>query len=273
MKETAQNNEPAEDSDSEYLEYEDCDTIFRDLFTRPENALSLCNALQQTGARYPSDLQIFDRDEDFATSYFPHGYVTVQAGSHLMFLWDHLYPDPRLQALRALKSYADIAEKIIRRCGYDEGYSGKLPLPFFYSFSLLNGDWLPPVQTFKLQEVFMPGLDAGINPQIIRFNILNRDCPLLLKCPVLSEYAELIRRMIQARDDPFITVEETVAETVETCLENGILKDYLDPEDDVRAWILEFELRCIESAWDSFRAGREESRRKAAAKRKVSWEP
>ena len=102
----------------------------------------------------------------------------------------------------------------------------KIPPPRFFVF--YNGrDMQPERQVLKLSDAFMnPEEDPALELKVVMLNInLGRNKELMEQCHTLLEYAQFVDRLRTCEKS--MGREEAVKHTVDTCIREGILRDFL----------------------------------------------
>ena len=102
----------------------------------------------------------------------------------------------------------------------------KIPTPRFFVF--YNGrDMQPERQVLKLSDAFMnPEEDPALELKVVMLNInLGRNKELMEQCHTLLEYAQFVDRL--RTFEKSMGREEAVKHTVDTCIREGILRDFL----------------------------------------------
>ena len=102
----------------------------------------------------------------------------------------------------------------------------KIPTPRFFVF--YNGrDMQPERQVLKLSDAFMnPEKDPALELKVVMLNInLGRNKELMEQCHTLLEYAQFVDRLRTCEKS--MGREEAVKHTVDTCIREGILRDFL----------------------------------------------
>lgn len=199
------------------------DTVFRMLFTEPENALLLYNALNETNYADAGQLE-FNTLENAI-------YMNVK--NDLSFLIAHhvnLYEqqstfNPNMP-LRDLFYVADLFQKIVKDKSIYTSRTIKIPNPEFVVF--YNGrEEVPERMELKLSSMFeIPTDHPSLELKVTMLNInpgMNPD--IKEKCPVLGEYntyVSMVRKF--AHEMP---IEEAVAKAVSQCIQEGVLREFL----------------------------------------------
>ena len=102
----------------------------------------------------------------------------------------------------------------------------KIPTPRFFVF--YNGrNMQPERQVLKLSDAFMnPEEDPALELKVVMLNInLGRNKELMEQCHTLLEYAQFVDRL--RTFEKSMGREEAVKHTVDTCIGEGILRDFL----------------------------------------------
>ena len=102
----------------------------------------------------------------------------------------------------------------------------RIPTPRFFVF--YNGrDMQPERQVLKLSDAFMnPEEDPALELKVVMLNInLGRNKELMEQCHTLLEYAQFVDRLRTCEKS--MGREEAVKHTVDTCIGEGILRDFL----------------------------------------------
>ena len=102
----------------------------------------------------------------------------------------------------------------------------KIPTPRFFVF--YNGrDMQPERQVLKLSDAFMnPEEDPALELKVVMLNInLGRNKELMEQCHTLLEYAQFVDRLRTCEKS--MGREEAVKHTVDACIREGILRDFL----------------------------------------------
>ena len=102
----------------------------------------------------------------------------------------------------------------------------KIPTPRFFVF--YNGrDMQPERQVLKLSDAFInPEEDPALELKVVMLNInLGRNKELMEQCHTLLEYAQFVDRLRTCEKS--MGREEAVKHTVDACIREGILRDFL----------------------------------------------
>ena len=200
------------------------DTIFHDLFSEKENALSLYNALNGTDYKDAENLQIVTLSDVIYIQW--KNDVSVLFENRLE-LWEHQSTINYNMPLRGLIYYAHNIDGIIR--SQDVSLYGtkriKLPTPGYYVF--YNGlEEAPAKQDMKLSEAFqIPVEGYEWTAHVLNVNAKENE-ELLKKCLVLEGYVTLVR-YVQENQAAKMSMFEALDKAVQRCIDENVLKEYL----------------------------------------------
>ncbi|MBQ9273319.1 MAG: hypothetical protein IJ228_00780, partial [Succinivibrio sp.] len=193
--------------------------MFRSLFKEPENALSLCNAVHQTDITDPNDVQIYNLDETVVSPYRQLNDLCVLVGSSLLYICEHQSTSDKWLPWRALEYYVLIVR---RKLGIDLGKASvKLPRPLFCEI-YLGSETAEAVQVLEMESLYYPGPETYVNPHVMRYNIINKECPILSACASLAGYAEFMRKVREARKAK-ATRLDAVRYAIDYCIEHDLI--------------------------------------------------
>ena len=198
------------------------DTVFRDYFNDEERLLSLCNALLGTDA---TALKIntlegtfFDRQKND---------ISCVVENNFLVLIEHQTTVNENMPFRCLSYVAELLNNLV--IDKDKLYHKALirfPAPRFYVF--YDGDALQPVKReMRLSEAFT-GSDTALELVVTALNInFGLEQPLLAKCKYLREYSTLVGKVKEGLRAG-LTRKEAISRAVKFCLDNGLMKGYLE---------------------------------------------
>ena len=198
------------------------DTVFRDYFNDEERLLSLCNALLGTDA---AALKIntlegtfFDRQKND---------ISCVVENNFLVLVEHQTTINENMPFRCLSYVAELMNNLVedKRKLYHKGLI-RFPAPRFYVF--YDGDALQPVERqMRLSEAF-GGDDTALELVVTALNINHGlEQPLLGKCQYLRDYSTLVGK-VKGGIRAGLTQKEAISRAVKFCLENGLMKGYLE---------------------------------------------
>lgn len=199
------------------------DTVSRMLFRKPENALSLYNALN--GTSYTDASQITFNMLDNAI------YMGMQNDVSFLImnevnLYEHQSTYNLNMPLRDLFYVAELLQVYVKDQSLYSSKLIKFPTPHFVVF--YNGvESKPERRTLRLSEAFeVPTKDPELELKVTILNVnpeMNEE--LKEKCPVLKQYTQYVE---QVRYNSIgMPLEQAVETAIEYCIRHDILKDFL----------------------------------------------
>lgn len=199
------------------------DTVFRMLFQKKENLLSLYNALNGTDYTNTSDLEITTLENAVYMNY--KNDISFVFDFELL-LYEH---QSTLNPNMPLRDLLYVTRVIQNRIKAENLYSKslvKIPTPRFVVF--YNGmDFQPEQQTLCLSDAFEKQQEhPSLELSVVVYNInFGHNSELLDACHLLKEYAQYVEQVRTfARKMPFA---EAVEQAIGHCIKNGILTDFL----------------------------------------------
>ena len=209
------------------------DGLFRLVFQRKEDLLSLYNALNGSNYSNPDELEINTLDNVL--------YLTMKNDvafliSGTMNLYEHQSTFNPNMPVRGLMYFSKLYEKYIVTNGIDIYTSTPKKLPFPQYFVFYNGTMDEPDRSeLKLTDL----LDMPASPKTscleciaIMLNInYGHNKVLMEKCRRLKEYAifvDAVRKGLSAG----APLEQSLSHAVDSCIDNDILKDIREGYED-----------------------------------------
>ena len=199
------------------------DTVSRMLFRKPENALSLYNALN--GTSYTDASQITFNMLDNAI------YMGMQNDVSFLImnevnLYEHQSTYNLNMPLRDLFYVAELLQVYVKDQSLYSSKLIKLPTPHFVVF--YNGvESKPERRVLRLSEAFeVPTEDPELELKVTILNInpsMNEE--LKEKCPILKQYTQYVEQIRCNSAD--MSLEQAVETAIEYCIRHDILKDFL----------------------------------------------
>ena len=250
------------------------DSLFCNLFSDKENALSLYNAINGTNYHDPDEMSIVTMKDVI----FLHqkNDVSVLFDSRLT-LWEHQSTLNRNMPLRGLLYYARNMEGILnddqRRLLYGRSIV-KIPTPEYYV--IYNGsEKAPEREDLKLSEAFeVPTEGYEWTAHFININAGNNS-EILDRCPALKGYAYFIDEIRTNREQGMDELE-AVERAIQSTIEAGYLVDYLKKINaEAKAMILtEFDEKGYEQTIreEGREEGRKEGRKEGRAEERMNTE-
>lgn len=201
------------------------DSVFRDYFNAPTRLLSLCNAVLGTEYRDAEKLQINTLEGIFFDNQKNDISCTIE--DNFLVLIEHQTSVNNNMPFRCLSYVAELLNNLV--VDKDRLYHKALirfPRPKF--FVLYDGDAKEPLQReMRLSEAF-DGDGSTLELVVTALNInfgLNQ--PLLAKCQYLREYSTLVGK-VKEGIRAGLTRKEAISRAVKFCLDNGLMKGYLE---------------------------------------------
>ena len=199
------------------------DTLFRMLFRRPEDLLTLYNAVNGTAYTDSEELQIVTLENA----------IYMNMKNDLAFLIDstlNLYEHqssvgPNMP-LRDLFYVAKEYQKLVDTASLHSSKQVKIPTPRFVVF--YNGTKKQPeVRILRLSDAYeSPMAEPELELAVTVYNInQGNNEKLLTDCPLLGEYMQYVNRIRQYTET--MELAEAVERTVKECIDEGILREFL----------------------------------------------
>lgn len=198
------------------------DRVFRMLFSEKGRLLELYNALNGTA---------YDRQEDLTVNTLENAiYIKMKNDVSFiidcnMYLYEHQSTYCPNMPLRGLLYFADLYKKQFKEIDLSTRKQIKIPTPHYIVF--YNG-------LEKKEEEFIQKLSdsfekesAGSIEITVRFININfgHNKELLNKCKTLYDYAYFVAKIRKKQES--MELQQAVETTVEECIREGILKDFL----------------------------------------------
>ena len=200
------------------------DSVFYDLFSDKENALSLYNALNHTSYTNVEDLEIVTLSEVI--------YMHQKNDVSILFqneitLWEHQSTLNFNMPLRGLIYFAHNIDGLLQSRGINL-YGKKMvriPAPSYYV--LYNGkEEGPEMQDLKLSDSFLTRREGyEWTAHMININV-GHNPKILEKCPPLKGYAALVA-YVREYQEQNLSLSEAVDQATQRCIQEGYLKAYL----------------------------------------------
>ena len=233
------------------------DTVFRMLFQEKETLLSLYNAVNGTDYNNPEDLEITTLQD---AVYMNYKNDVSFVFDFVLNLYEHQSTINPNMPLRDLIYVTKVLQGQIRDQDLYSSRQIKLPTPRFVVF--YNGtEPQPQKQVLKLSDAFEKQLDdVELELTVTIYNInYGNNKELLEACQTLNEYAQYVEMVRQyLKDYPLL---EAVELAVDTCIRQGILRDFLKKNraEAIEMSIFEYDeekhMRSEREIWEN--AGRE----------------
>ena len=200
------------------------DRLFRMIFSEPEHALELYNALRGTDHDDPGELSVVTLED--AIWLTMKNDVAVLVRDELLLFEHQSTPNPNMP-LRGLLYFAREYEGLVASSGGDIFGSAKIGLaaPSYYVF--YNGtDERPDDYEMRLSDAFSkpsPGYEWTARVRNVN---AGRSPDLLGASEWLRGYAEIVGA-IRRRAAEGMPLDDAVGSAVDECIERGIMAEYL----------------------------------------------
>ena len=205
------------------------DTLFRMIFRDKKNLLSLYNALNKTSYTNPDDMKITTLEDVI--------YVGMKNDvsfllSSIMNLFEHQSTFNPNMPVRGLLYLARIYQNYIRENGLNIYSSTQISLPVPVYVVFYNGrKEEAEYQELKLSDAFKKSEFSGqaaLECRVIMLNInLGHNKELFENCRILWEYAYFINE-VRENQKKGSSIEATVRQAHKSCIEQDILKEFLE---------------------------------------------
>lgn len=199
------------------------DTVFRMLFSDKKNLLSLYNAINRTEYDDPEKLQTVTLENAIYMGMKNDLAFIIDMN---LFLYEHQSTYNPNIPLRDLFYISAEYQKLVDRKSLYSSSLQKIPAPYFIVF--YNG-------TEKQEEYWENSLsdayenlngEPKLELKVITLNINEgHNKELLEQCQTLREYAQYVTKVRKYAKE--MNLDEAVEQTVNECIQEGILKDFL----------------------------------------------
>ena len=201
------------------------DSVFRDYFNDEKRLLSLCNAILDTNYKDSEKLNINTLEGIFFDN--QKNDISCVIENNFLVLIEHQTSVNNNMPFRCLSYVAELLNNLV--VDKDKLYHKaliKFPAPRFYVF--YDGDAKEPLQReMRLSDAF-DGDNSTLELVVTALNInFGVSQPLLLKCQHLREYSTLVGKVKEGLRAG-LKRKEAISRAVKYCLENGLMKGYLE---------------------------------------------
>ena len=204
------------------------DRLFRKIFEKKEDLLSLYNALNGSDYTDPEELEIYTMDS----------FVYMGMRNDLSFLIDmtlNVYEhqstyNPNMP-LRGFFYMSSAYQKYVALNKLDIYSSKRIPLPLPKYYVFYNGTRKMPDESTLFLTDSMPGTDAAekssaqFAAHMINVNA-GHNSGIMKKCPKLYQYS-LFTEEIRMNQKKGMALKKAVEQAVDSCIKKGILTDIL----------------------------------------------
>lgn len=242
---------PGQNANAQYR-----DSVFRDYFNAPARLLSLCNAVLGTEYRDAAKLHINTLEGIFFDN--QKNDISCTLEDNFLVLIEHQTSVNNNMPFRCLSYVAELLNNLVE--DKDKLYHKALirfPRPKF--FVLYDGDAKEPLQKeMRLSEAF-GGDGSTLELVVVAYNInfgLNQ--PLLAKCQYLREYSTLVGKVKEGLLAG-LTRKEAISRAVKFCLDNGLMKGYLEEKSQEVFNMLALQWEKDKAIRASYEDGREDA--------------
>ena len=200
------------------------DGVFRKLFTDKEKLIELYNALSGSDYSLDTELEIVTLDNSIFGD-LKNDLAFVIDNKFIILVEHQSTVNPNMP-LRMLIYLAQQYEKL---CYSNEIYSRRriyIPVPEFYVF--YNGLAEVPIEEeLKLSDAFKVKCDKIPLEVIVRLINVNyeKGAELLARCRTLNEYSRFIYLIREKAKG--MKLQQAVEETIDECMREGMLRDFL----------------------------------------------
>ena len=200
-------------------------SVFCSYFNEPIRLLSLCNAVLGTEYRDVTKLCINTLEGIFFDN--QKNDISCTLEDTFLVLIEHQTSVNNNMPFRCLSYVAELLNNLVEDKNklYHKALI-RFPRPKF--FVLYDGDAKEPLQReMRLSEAF-GGDDSTLELVVTALNInFGLKQPLLAKCQYLREYSTLVGK-VKEGVRAGLTRKEAISRAVKFCLDNGLMKDYLE---------------------------------------------
>ena len=200
------------------------DGVFRKLFADKEKLIELYNALSGSDYSLDTELEIVTLDNSIFGD-LKNDLAFVIDNKFIILVEHQSTVNPNMP-LRMLIYLAQQYEKL---CYSNEIYSSRriyIPVPEFYVF--YNGlAEIPIEEELKLSDAFICKCDKIPLEVIVKVINVNyeKGAELLARCKTLNEYSRFIYLIREKARD--MKLHQAVEKTIDECMKEGLLKDFL----------------------------------------------
>ena len=201
------------------------DRLFKFLFgseERKENTLALYNAINGTNYTNVDDLTLTTLDDFIYIDMKNDVSFLVTDEMELMEQQSTWNPN---MPLRGLIYFGRLYEAYAKTKNLDIYGRARIPLPTPKYVVLYNGREPRKEEEIRLSNLYEGAGDVEVTAKIIDINYEDGKA-ILDHCKILGEYSKFVATM-RANMDAGMSAEEAANETVDTCIEEGILRDIL----------------------------------------------
>ena len=223
-------NKPNQKQDENKIKRNHRDSTFRSLFSEPQNALELCNAIFDTQENDIAAIKIARLSESPIFHEDFRNDLGITFGDKALLLTEHQSTSPANMPLRMLIYYVGTLleqlqkdDKQWRRIYSDVPL--KIAVPRLVCVYQGEEDE-DAVKILHLSDHFMETRAGDISDSVTVYNINNPACPLNTKCRKIWEFGEFFR-IYHHCEINFKDEKEAMMQAIDECIEKGILAEFL----------------------------------------------
>lgn len=202
------------------------DTVFRLLMDDEANLLQLFNALEDTCFTDTETIHINTLKGPLFNDVLND--LSFSVKDWYLNIVEHQSTLAENSPFRGFVYLGRLWEQVVDMTKAYKAKQCKLPVPRLYV--LYNGpNDFPSEKTYRLSDAFrIPQAAPMVELEVKAINInLHVNHPLLERCPVLKEYSIFIDR-VRSKWEEGQDRDTAVKESIKECMEEGVLKDFLD---------------------------------------------
>jgi hypothetical protein len=202
------------------------DSVFTDYFNDTKRLIDLYNAIE--GTDYPEDTQLEINTLQGVLFHGINNDISFTLGGKLIILIEGQASPNANMPLRLLMYIGRVYEKIVDSRAIYNNALIKIPKPEF--IVIYNGKVpLPERQTLKLSDAFEDAetkelleLSVGV------YNVNSgNNADILEQCKPLGDYSIFTARIRESEAEG-LSRDDAIVESIEYCITNGIMRDYLE---------------------------------------------
>lgn len=202
------------------------DRVFRRVFHKKEKQLELYNALNDTFYTNPEELEVWTLENAIYMNV--KNDVSFLLASELN-LYEHQASFNPNMPLRDLIYIARQLEKFFLNKSIYSSKLVKIPVPRFVVFYNGGGEQ-PEKRVLKLSDAFEKRVDdPELELKVVMLNInYGKNKELMEKCRTLKEYSQYVARIREHAK--IMPIEQAVCTAVDECIQENILRDFLQEQ-------------------------------------------
>jgi hypothetical protein len=202
------------------------DSVFTDYFNDAKMLIELYNAIE--GTDYPEDTQLEINTLQGVLFRGINNDISFTLGGKLVILLEGQSSPNKNMPLRLLMYIGRVYEKIVDNKAVYNNALVKIPKPEF--IVIYNGkEDLPERQTLKLSDAFEDVETKELLELTVSVYNVNSgyNADILERCKPLDDYSTFTAR-IRKNESEGMSLDDAIVESIEYCISNGIMRDYLE---------------------------------------------